>query len=305
MSNRNKKVEISQITFGVELEVTMPRGATPVGPHGSGVQVPWLPAGWLADGDPSIVARGPSRQGVEFVSPVLMGADGLRQVVEAIHQIKARGGQVNPSGGMHVHVGLPAELAGNQLKRLIQTVHVHQQALYAATGTKRRERGCWCADIGQVLGSVDRGNIDAVRQQVNRAGRYYLLNLQNWAYGRRPTAEFRVFSGTLNPTKALAYVQMAIASVARAINGKGMVPFTAKPAHEQKAYRAAGGPGAAAMAWWLDCFGWTSDERAKWVIEGDGLPTASKMAGELKRLAAKYDANDDAPTYQRRNGAAY
>ena len=41
------------ITFGIEIESTIPRNTLRVGPHGAGFDIPQLP-GWKADADPSI-----------------------------------------------------------------------------------------------------------------------------------------------------------------------------------------------------------------------------------------------------------
>jgi hypothetical protein len=69
-------VNVNDLTFGVELEVTLPVGTCPVGGYHAGVQVPALPPGWKAERDGSIQA-GPGYMAAEIVSPVLKGADGL------------------------------------------------------------------------------------------------------------------------------------------------------------------------------------------------------------------------------------
>ena len=46
----------NQIAFGIELETPLPGSdATPIGPYHGGYQVAWLPEGWKAERDGSIV----------------------------------------------------------------------------------------------------------------------------------------------------------------------------------------------------------------------------------------------------------
>src|SRR5947209_786896 len=93
----------SELTFGIEIETTIPTGSLTVGYHGQGLAIPSLP-GWKADRDPSIAA-GHGRDACEFVSPIYRGSDGLQTLLGDIGKIKMLGAQVNASCGLHVHVG--------------------------------------------------------------------------------------------------------------------------------------------------------------------------------------------------------
>ena len=42
-------LNVNELTFGVELETTLPQGTCPVGGYHGGVQVPQLPPGWKAE----------------------------------------------------------------------------------------------------------------------------------------------------------------------------------------------------------------------------------------------------------------
>jgi hypothetical protein len=59
-------IEVNDLTFGVELVVTLPAGTCPVGGYHAGVQVPQLPQGWRAERDSSIQA-GPGYTAAEIV----------------------------------------------------------------------------------------------------------------------------------------------------------------------------------------------------------------------------------------------
>jgi hypothetical protein len=128
-----------QIFFGIELETTLPADdTTPIGPYHHGYQVPWLLAGWKAKRDGSIRALVPGRKGCEFVSPKLRGPAGLREVEEAIDAINARGAGVNPSCGLQLTIQWDGDASA--LARLISLVGNHEKAIFAGTGTRRRER---------------------------------------------------------------------------------------------------------------------------------------------------------------------
>src|SRR5262249_39920135 len=96
-------VNVNDLTFGVELEVTLPAGTCSVGGYHAGVQVPALPPGWKAERDSSI-QPGPGYMPGEVVSPVLKGADGLRQLKTVYDWLNSVGAKVNRSTGFHVHV---------------------------------------------------------------------------------------------------------------------------------------------------------------------------------------------------------
>src|SRR5262245_3598116 len=99
-------MDVQEITFGVEIETTVPRGvlANGVGGHGAGRPVAEVP-GWLADRDPSIRVGAPGHEACEFVSGIYKGVEGLAQLLADLEKIKALGAKVNDSCGLHIHVG--------------------------------------------------------------------------------------------------------------------------------------------------------------------------------------------------------
>jgi hypothetical protein len=199
----------NQIAFGVEFETTLPAAdTTPIGPYHHGVQVAWLPSGWKAERDGSIKTFAPNRKGCEFVSPKLRGADGLRQIETAIDAINARGGRVNHSCGLHITVEWNGDAAA--LARLISLVGNHEKAIFASTGTRRREQTVYTKRIKQY------GNKDNAKNRCE-ADRYHLLNLTHLARGAN-RIEFRAFAGTLNKTKVVGYVMMVLGLVELALN---------------------------------------------------------------------------------------
>ncbi len=278
----------AELTFGIEIETTVSETAAVAnglmigGYFGTGCQVPYLPAGWTAKRDGSIRSTSGGRTGVEIVSPILRGAEGLAQVVEVARILEEKGHRVNPSCGVHIHVGWNPMTPSGALARLISSVSSIEKGLFAITGTKARERGRWCGGIRKY------GNDKSAKQTLDVA-RYHMLNLTNLARGTRDTVEFRAFSGSLNPVKLAGWVQVCLGLVEKALNGKKKAPWqpkrnckTADPAKigQLETFRLLLSLGWAEQK--KHSYGWISDVPMT-------LPTQAAVMSQLRRLAKKYD----------------
>ncbi len=277
----------NQLTFGIEIETIAPQSAVDqhglrIGPYGRGYQVPYLPEGWKASRDGSIGS--PHGYGCEIVSPVLKGEEGIRQVIEVLEALRAKGHWVNGTCGVHLHIGWDRNWSTQALARLVTIVAYLERALYAITGTKRRERGRYC-------GGVRKYGSDKQAKPALDRDRYHALNLTNLARGTKDTVEFRVFSGSLNPTKVIGWVQVCLGLVERALAAKRMPKWN--PGQPKGGWKK-GGPGQSEterllgyLAWGAGyarlhggrMFGWISD----------AIPQ-DQVKAELRRLARKYDA---------------
>ncbi|MBV8780747.1 MAG: amidoligase family protein [Phycisphaerae bacterium] len=266
----------SEMTFGIEIETTIPVGTLEVGYHGQGRLIPGLP-GWKADADPSIHARR-GYQACEFVSPIYRGVDGLRQLLIDIKKINELGAKVNASCGLHIHVGFDMS-DRPAVERLATLVSNFEKAIYASTGTKNRERGRWCGGLNR-YGSADRA------MQSARHNRYHVLNLAS----HHPTVEFRAFGASLNPQKIIPYIRMCLGLVERALNSKKVAQWTAKtPVESSPIHRS--GERQTALTRLFYQLGWTKGRQPKTFgdISGEGLPNIARGKKELMRLARKYD----------------
>lgn len=287
----------SDLTFGVELETTISRDSQiPVGGYHCGADVPGFP-GWKAERDGSI-SYGPGQKPAEFVSPVLQGADGIRNVLAMVEHIKANGGEVNTSCGFHVHVGVKG-LTASQIKRVVRAFAKHEKALYASTGTTRREQGSYChpiKDRTEYKAAFKDGdgipksafNPDMLVDNHDSFSRYHSLNITN-LFGKRPAVEVRVFAGTLNPTKIVAYIRLCLALVEKALKAAKELDWDLREsASAQRKYPT---PGARAVALAFYDLGWLKSDvkHEHGLIEGDGIPTTKACMAELVRLAKKYD----------------
>jgi len=272
---------ISEMTFGVEFEVTFPVGTVQCGHYHQGTQVPELPQGWTAQHDGSLRC-GPGRQTAEIVSPVLTGEDGILQVLAVIDWLNRHEATVNRSCGFHVHVGFDGSNSAT-LGRLVALVAQHEQALYASTGTKSREQGCFCQSVQR--------NQNFRQSQLDRTDRYHVLNVSNLFRGGKPTVEFRVFAGTLNPVKVTGHIASCLGLVEKALRTKRAAKWTPnEPVATSPVHRA--GPGQTALTRLFYGLGWIHG-REKHVhgnLSGDGIPTIKAIKKALMKLARKYDA---------------
>lgn len=270
-------MNVNDMTFGIEIETTLPAGTIEVGPHGAGLPVPQVP-GWLADRDPSI-RRSRGRVACEFVSPVFKGAAGLRQLIADLAKIRALGATVNSSCGLHVHVGFDKTNAAASAK-LASLVANFETAIFATTGTKNRERGRWCRGL--------RGyNEPTIAIRNSTYNRYHVANFGT----AKPTVEFRPFAGSLNQDKVVGYVRLCLAMVERAMTAKRTTNWTAKPvAATSPIHR--GGEGQTALTRLYYQLGWIKGRQphTHGDLSGDGLPTIRNSKRKLMELARKYDA---------------
>lgn len=270
-------MDANEITFGIEIECLIPGRPFYVGSYHAGIQIPGFPEGWNAQHDGSLH----SLNGVEVVSPVLKGADGLRQVVEVLGKLRALGARVNQRCGFHVHVGWTAPLQ-SQLSRLVSIVANFEKAIYASTGTRSRENGSYCRSIREHFRNENH----------RRAGgdRFHVLNLANLYSARQPTVEFRAFAGTLNLAKLTGYIRMCVGLVERALetsrktNWDPKNPVETSPIHRE-------GEGQTHLTRLFYQLGWTKG-RAKKVygdLQAEGAPGIRPVKKVLMKMARKYD----------------
>jgi hypothetical protein len=215
---------IEDVTFGVEIETTIPFGIIAVGGYHAGRPViahPGQPpaptfngASWKAERDGSIQIRVSGHQACEFVSPVLKGEAGVRHLIEMVEWIRSIGGKVNTSCGLHIHLGLEGARGGEEaveyVDRLARLAAFNATALYAQTGSAQRATNSYCRPADD---SYQRAVRVMKKSKVlvhgARTNRYTLLNLTN--IPSRGTVEFRCFCATLNATKVLAHLFSCIA----------------------------------------------------------------------------------------------
>jgi hypothetical protein len=273
-----------EITFGCEFEVFIPEDKIDfrIGGYHSGIQIPQLPEGWLAERDGSIHAD-PGCKPVEIVSPILKGADGIRQILLVGQFLAERGAKVNISCGFHVHVGFDRRNRA-ALARLVATVANHEKGIYAVTGSVLREAGPYCRTMFERSIRRVHENDGLLHDSIDR---YRLLNLTNIAEpGGKPTVEFRAFAGTIDAITAIAYVKICVGFVERSIKDNCPRCFGRKIPKSVV-------DGQSAAKRMLAFLGWGKDSAEYGAIGGfDTLvyrPIYKKVKKTIRDMAKKYD----------------
>ncbi len=286
------------MTFGVEIECVVPsaairaRGINVAGYHSTAGQSSAMPQGWRATSDGSIRVPSWDWTAVEFVSPILSGADGLASLKAMCELLREMGAKVNASCGLHVHVGCPAD--ANIIRNLTINVARFETALWAASGTTTRQNNStYCKSIK--TGTTHRAiaqatnKTEAERAIYNAADRYHVLNLthvRSSLGSTNKTVEFRVFAGTTNYTKIGAYVQVCLGLVAKSAKRKPRVEdfdrLTVSASRMRKT-----GAGSSAMSVMLQWMAWVNAPRATKI--GVLVADVKPFVTELRRLAGKYD----------------
>lgn len=287
-------MDLNTMTFGVEIETSIPTSSLTaqnwvVGGFRAGRNIPGFP-GWQAMHDGSIV---PSigHRGVEVVSPVLQGIEGLNAITAMVAKLNEMGAKVNRSTGFHVHVGFSND--AQALVRLIFLTANVEPALFAATGSQARVSSTYTKSIKAGFAAVQApGSVNTLRKLQTKvtavSDRYHVLNVVNLINGNRPTVEFRVFAGTLNATKMRAYVQISLGLVQLAVENPRRVKWNAAP----RVY-AFGTGGEAEVKRLFVMLGWAknasvsySKDKAFGVLDVDGLRQAKRL---LVQLGRKFD----------------
>lgn len=186
---------------------------------------------WKVESDSSINTEGGDQ--CEFVTPICV-YDDIPTIQEIVRQLRHAGAKVNSSCGIHVHVGASNHNA-RTLRNLIYIFRAKEDLIFRAVGTRTSRLGRWCRPIDDDL-------IETVRKIPSRAldsgamadawygtyapferrdahyntSRYHALNLHAvWTKG---TVEFRLFEATLHAGEIRAYINLALAINAMAIN---------------------------------------------------------------------------------------
>lgn len=199
------------IRFGVEIEVLIPTDYAdifvPGGYHNGNPLTGEGLTGWNVQRDGSIQSED-GFIGVEVVSGVLSGEDGLIQVVAVMDQLKAMGCKCNDSTGLHVHID-GRQFPESKIDALIANYKRYEKLLYGVNGGKAASR--WLSTYCKPSTFWADGGY-----QVDR---YRGLNLKNYyQYEVKKSIEFRMFAGTLDAEKVVGILYILAGLVVRTLN---------------------------------------------------------------------------------------
>lgn len=210
-----KKISLPDRKYGVEIEffgITREEAVEALRTAGIDVQSEGYNHNtvsyWKLVGDASV-----SGTGLELVSPPLSGIDGLATVEVAMDALRNAGGRTDRTCGLHVHLDFNNNTA-DEIIRFAGMYADRQDAFDLVVSASRRgTRNQWCQPT--TPNEVER----AAAALRSRAGinmnRYRKINLMSYAkYG---TVEVRHHQGTLNPTKAVAWIRLLLAFAEAAV----------------------------------------------------------------------------------------
>ena len=218
-----------------------------IGTYRQPEQVRGCPEGWMSKTDSSILPS-ISYKGVEIVSPVLQGLDGIKQIEQTTNKLQALGAVSNASCGFHVHVGLPQKCYQNGVRNkeatrqfvrnLVSWTGRYELALYASTGNITRVGNIFCKSVQEKYALDQLWDKNGVMYLENNFRehneRYNVLNVINLFDSYRPdTIEFRVFAGTVELIKMIANIQIALGMVRKA-QSNGFRTFNKKSNENRK-----------------------------------------------------------------------
>lgn len=198
--------------FGVEAEFY---GITPTmaveALRAVGINAEWLTythevtSTWKLVYDASVTSTGTGiGRGLELVSPILKGEEGLKDLEKALNALKNAGGKVNTTCGLHVHIDT-AGMNGTQRKNFFNGYVKNQNVMDRLVSSSRRNNRQYTCRYST---SQAEQYADALEHGRNVHNRYFTVNVMSMAkYG---TLEFRQHQGTLNGKKAVAWVQMLL-----------------------------------------------------------------------------------------------
>lgn len=222
------------LTYGVELECFMPRGMTHEGLAAHLVAAAGVPASaelynhlrcnhWKVVTDGSL---NDYYSGAEVVSPVLRGEEGFAAIRRVCAALVTAGCTVRRTCGFHVHVAAPEDL--NFFKKLLKLFVKYESILDTLISPSRRgNANDYCYSSERMVEVVDSANTlvgirHALERRFSSRARFHKLNLMS--YWRHQTVEFRAHQGTIDGTKAVAWVKVCLGLVARAsenVNASG------------------------------------------------------------------------------------
>ena len=154
--------------------------------------------------------RGRPGSGIEVVTPKQFGAEGLKKIRKVMKIMKEVDGYVNHTCGMHVHVDAWGwEI--DDLKRLGRVwKRLEKPFLWNLVPPSRRNHGMAKELTESWFSALSRNGPSGT-------GRYWSLNIES--FPRYGSVEFRMFSGTLNPWKATAWIMLCLKLMEAVKNG--------------------------------------------------------------------------------------
>jgi hypothetical protein len=200
MEIKLSKNEIKLGQFGIEIEFIAPVGREDISEaiRNAGIECEaqgynHLPSRmWKIVTDASVKARDIRFQGMEIVSPILVGKAGLEALAIVCDVLKNKGCKVNMTCGLHVHHDAP-HFGPDKVAKMIRYYKKAEKVIDSMMPASRRGNA----------NEYCRSMLDLDERQTPLS-RYYKVNFQSLL--RHTTVEFRHHSGTIEADKIQSWI---------------------------------------------------------------------------------------------------
>lgn len=155
------------------------------------------------------------RCGLELVSPILYGDDGLDELEKVYEVLNSLQAKVDRSCGTHIHFDI-AEFNTNNVKNLVNLYYNFQTTINMLL-PKSRRKCSWCKQLNSYEVNTIKDRCTTINEISNTIGtRYSVINLESYVkYG---TVEFRQHGGTLDFNKIEAWIILMYQILNTALN---------------------------------------------------------------------------------------
>ena len=167
----------------------------------------------------------------EVVSPILQGAQGLRELQLVCEGLENAGATVDRQCGLHIHLDC-RDMSVAECQTVFKRYSDYEASIDRIMPRSRRGNARWCGTIAN--SNVKRGTFATKQSLGNALGRYYKVNLTNIA--SRGSIEFRQHSGTTNYTKIYNWLNFLQQFVASSIQLTGVVRTARRVRTKQRWY---------------------------------------------------------------------
>lgn len=158
-----------------------------------------------SDGVWKVVPDASVRDGLEVVSPVLFGKEGLAECVKVAHALEAAEASINRTCGFHVHIDA-SSFSAIELYRIYDRYKKFESEIDSFMPRSRRgNSNQYCRSLAS--GSIPDPTRGMTKESLAGAqmSRYYKVNLKS--YLRHHTVEFRQHSGTVDAAKISNWIR--------------------------------------------------------------------------------------------------
>jgi hypothetical protein len=164
--------------------------------------------------DASVLSQELPGCGLELVSPILKGQEGMEQLKKVCQAMKMAGARINKTCGLHVHHDAQ-DFETAEFKNLIKIYIRFESVIDSLVSKSRRENNNrYCRGLSHI-------NIKDVTKATEYFQLYNLLEsryrkLNIFSYATHGTVEFRQHQGTIEYEKIANWVKLTQAMVERA-----------------------------------------------------------------------------------------